>query len=189
MVSIRLFVVLTWFSLCSYGDAEIFLPSTCDTIKNQLRSINSKIVQVDASLTTTSSASHSLQLFLGNYDQLILNKKNYKDKMHDFVHAKLNAFSIPVVGLQDDASQLEKVFQHVAERKRFYEQLLEERNQECGNFLKEKENLQKAIIDEDGKKTDLNRDIKDMEDKINEEHQKKQQLQAKINGNPPAIQG
>ncbi|XP_058178230.1 uncharacterized protein LOC131294201 [Anopheles ziemanni] len=135
------------------------------------------------------STSNRLDIFLRHYNQLIDSGKNYKTEMRNFVHAKLNEFSIPVVGLQDDASQLEKVFLHVADRKDFYEKLLAQQTEEYKDLQEEKVNLEKAIIEKERNINASKGYIKDMEGKINQEQQKKQQLEATINGNPPAIQG
>lgn len=154
----RLFVVLTW--LFSFGGALGFgflsyiMDEFCDTIRDQLGKIGSRITEMEVHPTTTHSASYRLELLLQNYDQTIA-RENACDEVHNFVHAKLKELGIPVVGLQDDVSKLVKIFQHIDKRNQETEHNLSEEQTKLRNLEMEIKNQQSVLDGEKKRKREF----------------------------------
>uniref|UniRef100_A0A182IJN1 Uncharacterized protein n=1 Tax=Anopheles atroparvus TaxID=41427 RepID=A0A182IJN1_ANOAO len=127
--------------------------------------------------------------FIRNLNELMANEEGKRQQMRHFVRTKLREFSIPVVGLQDDASQLDKVFNHVNEKNQFYNEQQQAKLEENKNLEEKIEQFKMEKQEKVNSHSELQLKIKALKAKIKEAESTKQQLQAEINDNVPAIQG
>ncbi|XP_050095115.1 uncharacterized protein LOC126577492 [Anopheles aquasalis] len=173
---------------------ENFWNSNCEIIKNQLTNINNQIDQQTSYYqlrtfdrhTTTSERLrdflYTIKSWQQNFDQSI-------NRMQTLLHTKQQELTIPREYYERLTDSFEKVFRKLDERNALQQNDLSVRLNEIEILQQQKQTAIQELQSLNDNKTTVKKELEAMNVIISELTTDKQKLEAKINGNPPAVRG
>uniref|UniRef100_A0A182MDS4 Uncharacterized protein n=1 Tax=Anopheles culicifacies TaxID=139723 RepID=A0A182MDS4_9DIPT len=130
-----------------------------------------------------------LKLLVDAYRTHVFLLKQPEIQMSTFIKHKLKQFNIPVVGLEENTSNLEKIFDMVEDRNAFQRIKVLEQNQMLINLTADIKHQQLELRQLRQQAQELRSQSMKIDETITKEETQNKKLQAKINGNPTTIQG
>lgn len=168
--------------------------ATCDTITKQLSLISGTVRNTASNLHlppfyTDDTVNVRLKLLLDSYHNKIAQYQHRTNQMSTFVQGKLQQFNIPVDGLENNTSLLEKVFSAVEDRNAFRRlQVVEQKqaNQNVTAVIAEHQHELEAL---ELRSQQLQLQLAELNQTLAEVETENRKLQAKINDNPSNVRG
>uniref|UniRef100_A0A4Y0BDU3 Secreted protein n=1 Tax=Anopheles funestus TaxID=62324 RepID=A0A4Y0BDU3_ANOFN len=175
-------------------ESGLMRDSTCETIKNQLYLIDYTINDAFRTIASTSpytwyTVDKRLERLFSSYRNYLVSNQWYENQVSTFVEEKLKQFNIPVNGLEENISLLEKIFSMVDDRNSFQQSQVNEQIQMNQTLTTELLNNQLQLKALEEKQQQLQLELVEFNNTLIAEEKKNKMLQAKINGNPATVQG
>ncbi|XP_049541091.1 uncharacterized protein LOC125954659 [Anopheles darlingi] len=190
----NLLVPLFLLSVVLTVKGENFLNGNCDKMQNQLTNINGQISQQAnqynlGNFHPKKTASDRLYNLLDTIKQWQQNLDRNINRMGILLSTKQQQLAIPRVGFESVESSFEKVFQKLEDRNAFQRNELNARISEIEVLREQSKNATEQLQTLKENRTMVQKEIQAMNKIISDLTTDKQKLEAKLNGNPPAVRG
>uniref|UniRef100_A0A2M4C686 Putative secreted protein n=1 Tax=Anopheles marajoara TaxID=58244 RepID=A0A2M4C686_9DIPT len=186
--------LLVVLSITLTVEGEQFWTSNCEIIKNQLTNINNQIDQQTSYYNLRKYDRH-----INTFDRLrdlLDTLKAWQQKfdlsthrMQTLLNTKQQELNIPQEYYELVTDSFEKVFQKLDERNALQQNDLSVRLKEIETLQQQKQNAIQELQALNGQRTTVKSELETMNKLISDLTTNKQKLEAKINGNPPAVRG
>uniref|UniRef100_A0A2M4C5T2 Putative secreted protein n=1 Tax=Anopheles marajoara TaxID=58244 RepID=A0A2M4C5T2_9DIPT len=186
--------LLVVLSITLTVEGETFWNSNCDIMKNQLTNINNQIDQ-QTSYYNLRKYDRNINTF-DRLRDLLDTLKAWQQKfdlsthrMQTLLNTKQQELNIPQEYYELVTDSFEKVFQKLDERNALQQNDLSVRLKEIETLQQQKQNAIQELQALNGQRTTVKSELETMNKLISDLTTNKQKLEAKINGNPPAVRG
>uniref|UniRef100_A0A2M3ZUU5 Putative secreted peptide n=1 Tax=Anopheles braziliensis TaxID=58242 RepID=A0A2M3ZUU5_9DIPT len=191
---VPLYFLLVVLSIALTVEGENFWYSNCDIIQNQLTNINGQIDQqtsyyhlkrFDRHITTSDRLRdllYTIQTWRQSFDRSI-------NRMQTLLYSKQQELTIPRGYYEPLTDSFEKVFQKLDDRNALQQNDLSVRLNEIKILQQQKQTAIQELQSVNDNKTSVKKELAAMNKIISDLTTYKQKLEAKINGNPPAVRG
>uniref|UniRef100_A0A2M4C5R6 Putative secreted protein n=1 Tax=Anopheles marajoara TaxID=58244 RepID=A0A2M4C5R6_9DIPT len=186
--------LLVVLSITLTVEGEPFWTSNCDIMKNQLTNINNQIDQQTSYYNLRKYDRH-----INTFDRLrdlLDTLKAWQQKfdlsthrMQTLLNTKQQELNIPQEYYELVTDSFEKVFQKLDERNALQQNDLSVRLKEIETLQQQKQTAIQELEALNGQRTSVKSELETMNKLILDLTTNKQKLEAKINGNPPAVRG
>ncbi|XP_050072889.1 uncharacterized protein LOC126560983 [Anopheles maculipalpis] len=189
----RVFSVLLLLIPLTSG-AGLMKYSTCATIQYQLSLIGDSIRHEarnfqSAPFYAGETVDVRLRLLLDAYHNRIAQYQQYGNQMSTFVQGKLKQFNLPVDGLENNISLIEKIFSTVEDRNAFQRLQVTEQKQSNQNVTAEIAENQKLLETLKLQSQQLQLQLAGLNETLALVETENKKLQATINDNAPHVRG
>uniref|UniRef100_A0A2M4B5K8 Putative secreted protein n=1 Tax=Anopheles triannulatus TaxID=58253 RepID=A0A2M4B5K8_9DIPT len=189
---VPLLPLLVVLSVVLTVEGETYWDSNCDIMKEQLKNINWQIDQqakhYNLRAFDQGNVGDRLYTLLETLKQWQLKLDKSVDRVRFLLYTKMQELAIPR-GYESVTDSFEKVFQKFDDRNARQQSELNVRLNEIEILKQQKQNMIEQLQSLKDNRTVVKRELEAMNKIISDLTTDKQKLEAKINGNPPAVRG